>query len=74
MMAICPVKKFAPELIRVYERRILKKLAWSMFDEIHSLENSPDTPACVKLFSRAILHDLEAGRFDTLNTLLDAVF
>jgi hypothetical protein len=28
-MAICPVKRFTLELIRVYEGRIFKKLAWS---------------------------------------------
>jgi hypothetical protein len=66
-MTDCPVKRFTPELIPVYEVSILKKLAWSTFDEIQSLENSPDIPACVRLFSKAILHDLETGRMDTLN-------
>jgi hypothetical protein len=66
-MVACPVRRFAPELIRVYERRMLKKLARSTFDEIQPLEKSPDIPACVRLFARAILHDLDTGRFDTLN-------
>jgi hypothetical protein len=66
-MVACPVRRFTPELIRVYERRILKKLAWGTFDEIHSLENSPNIPACLKLFARALLRDLETGRLDTLN-------
>jgi hypothetical protein len=66
-MAVCPVRRFTPELIRVYETRILKKLAWSTFNEIRTLENSPDIPACVRLFGRAILHDMETGRTDTLN-------
>jgi hypothetical protein len=66
-MPDCPAKRFSPELIRVYEASILKKLAWSTFDEIQPLENSHDIPACMRLFSRAILHDLETGRIDTLN-------
>jgi hypothetical protein len=66
-MPDCPAKRLSPEIIRVYEVSILKKLAWSTFDEIQSLENSPDIPACVRLFSKAILHDLETGRIDTLN-------
>jgi hypothetical protein len=66
-MAVCSVRRFAPELIRVYERRILKKLARSTADEIQQLEEAGEFPACLKLFARAILHDLETGRLDTLN-------
>jgi hypothetical protein len=65
-MAVCLVKRFTPEVIRVYEACVFKKLAWSTFDEIQSLENSPDIPACVRLFSRAILYDMETRWADTL--------
>jgi hypothetical protein len=67
MMAVCPVKKFTPELIRVYERRILKRLAWTPAGEIRRMEESRELPVCVRLFAGAVLHDLDAGRFDTLN-------
>jgi hypothetical protein len=74
MRGVRPVKRFAPELIRIYERHILKKLAWGTYDEIQLLENSPDIPACVRLFIRAILDNMETERFDTLSHILASVF
>jgi hypothetical protein len=43
MMAVCPVRRFTPKLIRVYETHMLKKLAWSTFDEIQLKDGLRET-------------------------------
>jgi hypothetical protein len=65
-MAICPAKRFAPELIRVYEASVLKKLVSGTVGEVQQLKDSPDIPACVRLLVNLLLSDIEAGRLDAL--------
>jgi hypothetical protein len=65
--AVCPVKRFAPELIRVYARRILERLAWTSVGELGEITVSREFLVCVRLFTGAILHDLDSGRDDVLN-------
>jgi hypothetical protein len=72
-MAICPIKKFTPELIRIYEGKMLKKIVYGTVEEIRLLENSPELPACVTLLIKVLLYDVEAGRMGTLNSILDSI-
>jgi hypothetical protein len=70
-MAICPVKRFTPELIRLYAEKMLKKILCGTFEEIRLLENSRGLPGCLRLFIGALIHDMEAGRFGTICATLD---
>jgi hypothetical protein len=70
VMVVCPVRRFNPELIRVYEKRILKKLVWDTIGEIQCPKDNPDIPACVRLLAGVLLDDLEAGRIDTINGIV----
>jgi hypothetical protein len=70
-MAVCPVKRFTPELIRLYAEKMLKKLLCGTFEEIRLLENSPELPACLRLFIGTLIYDMEAGRFGTIYAILD---
>jgi hypothetical protein len=72
-MAICPVKRFAPELIRIYAGKMLKKIVCSTLEEIHLLENSPELPACLRLFIGTLICGMESGRFDTLYAIFDFI-
>jgi hypothetical protein len=69
-MAVCPVRRFTPELMRVYEASILKKMVWGAIGEIQCLKDSPDIPACVRLLAGVLLDDLETGRIDTINRIV----
>jgi hypothetical protein len=72
-MAICPVKRFTPELIRVYAEKMLKRIACGTFEEIRLLENSPELPACLRLFCGTLIRGMESERFDTLYALFDFI-
>jgi hypothetical protein len=69
-MPDCPAKRLSPELIRVCEAAILKKLVLGTIGEMELLENNPDIPACVKLLARVLLDDSETGRADTINDIV----
>jgi hypothetical protein len=72
-MAICPVKRFTPELIRLYAEKMLKKIACGTFEEIRLLENSQELPACLRLFCGTLIYSMESGQFDTLYALFDFI-
>jgi hypothetical protein len=72
-MSICPVKSFTPELIRLYAEKMLKKIACGTFEEIRLLENSPELPACLRLFIGTLIYGMESGRFDMLYSLFDFI-
>jgi hypothetical protein len=72
-MAICPVKRFTPALIRLYAEKMLKKIACSTFEEIQLLESSPELPACLRLFCGTLTCGMESGRFDMLYALFDFI-
>jgi hypothetical protein len=72
-MTICPVKRFTPELIRVYEKSMLKNIACSTFEEIQLLENTPELPACLRLYIGTLIRDMESGRFDAIYAVFDFI-
>jgi hypothetical protein len=72
-MTICPVKRFTPELIRIYEKRMLKRLVYGPFGDLRRLEKNPDTPACLRLLIGGLFRDCEAARLDTLANILDVL-
>jgi hypothetical protein len=39
-MIICPVKRFTPELIRIYEKSMLKRLVYGPFGDLRRLEKN----------------------------------
>jgi hypothetical protein len=72
-MAICPVKRFAPELIHIYAEKMRKKIACYTLEEIRLLENSPELPACLRLVIGTVICGMESGHFDTLYALFDFI-
>jgi hypothetical protein len=70
-MAICPVKRFTPKLIRLYAEKMLKKILCGTFEEIQLLESSPEIPACLRLFCGTLSCDMEAGQVGTIYAILD---
>jgi hypothetical protein len=74
MNTTCLAKYFgAPAITGDEAANVLKNLVCATLDEIRQLEEAGEFPACLKLFARAILHDLETGRLDTLN-IPDSMF
>jgi hypothetical protein len=74
-MNTCLVKYFdTPVITRNEAANVLTNLLWTPAGEIKQLETSGEFPACMKLLVRSLLHDLETGRMDTINSILDSVF
>ena len=70
-MTVCPVKRFTPELIRAYEKIMLKKLVSGTVGELQEMGKNPDAPACVRLLADSLFVGIETWRFDTLFGILD---
>jgi hypothetical protein len=67
-MNTCLIKYFGiPAITRNEAANVLKNLVCATLDEIRRMDEAGEFPACMRLFIRAILYDLETGRTDTLN-------
>jgi hypothetical protein len=70
-MTICPAKRFTPELIRVYEKSMLKNLLSGTVGELRQMGKNPHVPACVRLLAGSLFSGIEEGRPDILFGILD---
>ena len=70
-MTVCPVKRFTSELIRAYEKIMLKKLVSGTVEELRETGKNPKLPACVRLLADSLFVGIEIKRFDTLFGILD---
>jgi hypothetical protein len=74
-MDTCLTKYFGvPEMTRKQSANVLKNLVWTPAEEIRRMVKAGEFPACRRLLAGALLDDLEAGRIDTFNRIIDTVF
>ena len=75
-MNICEAKYFEGlEFTRNDTANVLKNLLFDCtFDEARKLEKSRELPPCILLIIKMLILDIDAGRCDTMNIILDSVF